>query len=390
MVLQPLETTGLPESTPSGGSTEAESSPTTGTEEALLVRDLKRGPGGIFTLSETLPDTAEGLYNLSVEAIDGAGNRTILSRNIRLGVAAQKGEVEIIYPLGGEEFFHSFALEGRVHMDPLPEKVTLLVDGLEQETIPLEPDGSFRRVMTAETLTEGEHSLSLSIPGREDLRSREQTLFFHPSGPWVEIASHRTGEEISGRPWLRGRAGWAAPPEMAALEEGKQKKKKNTDPEVSLVEISMDNGRTFLPANGKEEWEFRLETRSYNDENLRLLVRAEFSNGSTAVSRCFLQVDNTPPEVTLLLPQEGARVNESVGLLGEASDKNDLDGVQVVIRKGDKSRYEVPSFIQGLYVDVHALGATYGEIGVGLTFFDDIVKIQGQFGKAPPGRFDGN
>lgn len=45
--------------------------------------------------------------------------------------------------------------------------------------------------------------------------------------------------------------------------------------------------------------------------------------------------------------------------------------------------------MQGLYVDMHALGATYGELGVGLSFFDDVVRLQAQIGMAPPGRFNG-
>jgi hypothetical protein len=49
----------------------------------------------------------------------------------------------------------------------------------------------------------------------------------------------------------------------------------------------------------------------------------------------------------------------------------------------------VPSFIQGLYLDTGLLGATYWQIGMGLTFFENNVKLQVQIGDAPPGRFNG-
>jgi len=49
----------------------------------------------------------------------------------------------------------------------------------------------------------------------------------------------------------------------------------------------------------------------------------------------------------------------------------------------------VPSFIQGLYLDAHTMGATYWDMGLGLTFFDDNVKLQVQVGMSPPGRFSG-
>jgi hypothetical protein len=66
------------------------------------------------------------------------------------------------------------------------------------------------------------------------------------------------------------------------------------------------------------------------------------------------------------------------------------------LRKGDKSLYAVPGFIQGLYFDftippfikqlwngapkVFAGGATYMDYGIGLSFFDDNVKVQVQYG----------
>jgi hypothetical protein len=53
------------------------------------------------------------------------------------------------------------------------------------------------------------------------------------------------------------------------------------------------------------------------------------------------------------------------------------------LRTGDKSRYEVPSFIQGLYVNGQALGATTWQAGMGLTFFGDNVKLEGHYGQAP-------
>jgi hypothetical protein len=38
---------------------------------------------------------------------------------------------------------------------------------------------------------------------------------------------------------------------------------------------------------------------------------------------------------------------------------------------------------------VHAMGATYADVGLGLSFFDDNVKLQVQAGMSPEGRFSG-
>jgi hypothetical protein len=155
------------------------------------------------------------------------------------------------------------------------------------------------------------------------------------------------------------------------------------------VEISQDNGRSFRKADGGERWRFRLETQELPMGELRLLARATFANEEVAVSRTQLVVDTRAPEVRLLEPSEGGRFNASLQLLGTAQDEAGLAEVAVSLRPGDKSRYQVPSFIQGLYLDAHFLGATFWDAGLGLTFFDDNVKLQVQVGMSPPGRFSG-
>ena len=68
---------------------------------------------------------------------------------------------------------------------------------------------------------------------------------------------------------------------------------------------------------------------------------------------------------------------------GKALDDNGLEQVTLNLREGDKDSYETPSFIQGMYFDATGLGATYFTTGLGLTFMDDNVKLQMQYGYAP-------
>jgi hypothetical protein len=83
---------------------------------------------------------------------------------------------------------------------------------------------------------------------------------------------------------------------------------------------------------------------------------------------------------------------------GTASDDGSgLASVALALRRGDKHGYELPAFIQGLYLDAHFFGATTWEAGLGLSFFDDNVKLQAMYGQAPaadesgvPQRFSGN
>jgi hypothetical protein len=125
------------------------------------------------------------------------------------------------------------------------------------------------------------------------------------------------------------------------------------------------------------------------DGPVRIMVRAVFADGATAVTQTIVRQDDTPPQVQLLSPREEGRFNGQIALLGTAADENGISQVRAAVRKGDKSSYEVPSFIQGSYVEGHVLGATDWDVGAGLTFFDQNVKLQVQLGFAPQGRFSG-
>jgi hypothetical protein len=148
---------------------------------------------------------------------------------------------------------------------------------------------------------------------------------------------------------------------------------------------------------GTADWQYRIETQNYPNGDLYLLFRLNLANGATVVRHAILTVDRSPPTVTVLKPAEEGRYNETIDIAGTASDNYELDGIKVNLRTGDKAAYQVPSFIQGLYVDVRALGTTTWEAGAGLTFFDNNVKLQVNLGQMPAvdplsgdaARFDG-
>jgi hypothetical protein len=333
-----------------------------------------------------------GWYNLSVEAEDAAGNQSYLSRNIMIRETAEAERVELLFPLAGAEVAGNFTVSGRVVSQESIANVIALLDGAVQETVEVDGRGYFSLDFGVEQLQMGEHTLRFQaeFPGGTQLLSEQRGIFYRRSGAWVQITSHRAGNFVSGRPFLEGKAGYYL--EAPQPEEGqpaKERKRELAGHEVQKIEVSFDNGGSFQRADGKETWRYRLETQSLSNGPLRLLVRATFADGETAVTRTQLQVDTDPPELVLLSPKEGGRFNQEISLRGTASDETGLESVEISLREGDKSRYGVPAFIQGLYLDVHAMGATYFDVGLGLTFFDDNVKLQAQMGKSPSGRFSG-
>jgi hypothetical protein len=214
---------------------------------------------------------------------------------------------------------------------------------------------------------------------------------YRKTGPWVRIASHPLGSFINARPFLSGEAGYALEePDASDAEAAKRHEQEKRAHRVERVEVSLDNGKSFLPAQGGEQWRYRIETQNYSDGEMRLMVRAVFSDGSRASAKTILTVDDTPPAVALLTPREEGRYNGAVVMAGTARDQSGIAEVRVALRTGDKAAYEVPSFIQGLYIEGHALGASVWEVGTGLTFFDNNVKLQAQVGMLPAdSRFSG-
>ncbi len=239
------------------------------------------------------------------------------------------------------------------------------------------------------TLKEGVHKYRVVVHTGEGktIESREQTLIYNPYGPWVTLDNFMYGDFAVNRPVIKGSAGYAlTADEKAALKdknlptEAKTALKAKT---VKRVYLSFDNGKTYTPVSsvGKGAWKYRVENQDIAEGFHFLLVKAEMENGESAITRTIVQIDRTFPEVKLISPGAGGHYNQMMRFEGLSSDDVDLDDVTLFLRRGDRSAYEVPKFIQGLYFDVNVWGATLWSAGVGLTAFDNAVKIQLSFGQ---------
>jgi hypothetical protein len=144
-----------------------------------------------------------------------------------------------------------------------------------------------------------------------------------------------------------------------------------------------------------------------------IVVRATMKNGERAITRMLVQVDKTAPEIRLISPEPGASYNTSITFSATATDDIEMTSLTYHLRPGDKSMYAVPGFLQGLYVEgtippfirqlsweparrwdllyndegrfydptaLFAGGVTYVDAGLGLSFFDDKVKLQVNWG----------
>lgn len=373
----------------------------------VTIRNLERSGSTIKRdvkidriIAETIDmtDLPNGFYNVELTGKDRAGNVTNISRNIHLDKSRNAADVDILYPLNGETKQGLFSIYGQVQQEIKIDTLALFVDGKEIATSTPTESEFFRfdmgPVSTDETtgepiynITAGKHSywITATLVNGKTVKSREQTVFYEPYGPWVTIDNFTYGDFATERPYITGRAGYALDPEEVAA-----MKSKEASPEFKAtvaakqlvkIELSFDNGKTFELLSEKGTWKYRVENQDIPEGYHFCLVKATMANDETAINRLIFQVDNTKPTIRLIAPAIGGRYNQTLEAQGLSHDDVNLKDVTVTLRKGDKSAYEVPSFIQGLYLDVHFWGATLYDIGAGLTFFDDNVKLQAQFGQ---------
>ena len=362
-------------------------------------------------IGETLDitDLPDGFYNVELSGEDKAGNRTNVSRNIHLDKSKPPAVVDVLYPLNGEHKNGRFNIYGqatsnvsgtisslKLYVDDKFIKETSLTESgffkfeitpaSEVNTGELDIDGNpIKAVIT--DMTDGTHTYYVEAvleDGRQ-VPSIKQTITYSSIGPWITLDNFTYGDFAMRRPYLKGSAGYSRDPEEVAAAKAKDATKEFKDAvaakAVAKVELSFDNGKTFEELSTNEKWLYRVENADWTEGYHFLLIRATMKNGEVAIERTIVQIDNTAPTVRLIAPGNGGRYNQKLEASGLSKDEVGLERVTIALRKGDKSSYEVPSFIQGLYVDFHFWGASLFEVGAGLTFFDDNVKLQFLFGQ---------
>lgn len=342
----------------------------------VLRAELTRAP--VVQESVDISSLPEGWYNVRVVATDAAANETMVARNIYVQDDVESSFALVHFPQVGEDRAGPIFVEGRVGAASAVQRAQVLVNGVIHGSVEPNSRGYFRYALSRDDLRPGDNTVQAMIEPAQGERvlSTEHGFRYRPTGGYVSIDSHQIGDFVSDRPWIEGTAGY-----RHELDESERVAIDGT--RVARVLVSLDNGRTFAEASGRETWRYRIETGGLADGPLAVLVRSEYRNGESAVSRTILTVDKSAPEVALRSPTEGASLNETLPLIGTSFDDYGVSQIQVALRPGDKAGYAVPSFIQGMYLDVHTLGITYFQVGLGLTFFDQNVKLQAQFGVSP-------
>ena len=366
------------------------------TDLYITIRNLEKGSSPVVKdlkidriIGETIDMTslADGFYNVELTGKDKAGNTSNVSRNIHLEKNVAPATVDILYPLNGEHKNGMFTVYGQAESESDIYYLNLYIDGKYVAETTLTDCGFFKFDLGPGSIEDGEHTYHVDsvLASGKTVSSREQTITYSAVGPWITIENFTYGDFATNRPYIRGQAGYSISEDELLFSKTKEatpeQKAATAAKKVEKIELSFDNGKTFTELSKNEKWMYRIENQDIEEGYHFFLIRATMKNGETAITRTIIQIDNTAPSIRLIAPMKGGRYNQILNASGLSNDDVQLEDVTVALRKGDKSSYEVPSFIQGLYVDFRFWGSTLFAVGAGLTFFDDVVKVQASYGQ---------
>lgn len=355
------------------------------TGSSALAKPVELPLSGVFSRQIDVTSLKPGWYNLRIEARDKANNIVYITRNIVIKEKTIVNTMEQVFPVEGENVAGFFTISGKVMSEYPVKTVDLLVDGAKKKQADISEYGYFYLDMGPEDLGDGEHDLELATTSADGsvIKSGKQKIIYTRVGGWVRINNFHTGDFVARRPWLEGEAGFFLDAvDREQKEEFEKYEKTLNKNRVQKVEISLNNGKSFHEVNGTDQWRYRLQTQDIPDGNVRIIMRATVGEKQVITKTMYLN-DDKPPFVNLLGPEENQRFNDKIRIVGIASDENRLADISVNLRKGDKSGYSIPEFIQGMYIDLQGTGATLFHLGLGLTFFDQNVKLQFEAGYTP-------
>jgi len=274
---------------------------------------------------------------LEIFAYDSAGNKKLINQNIVLDTRSDRPKVFINNPsVEDQRYASDIELAGVALDDDGVEWVEYRIDkgkiksdGTILEDTPSESDSwetleiekgkpNWNVLIKSGLMPAGSHTLEVrcyDIPG---LVSKTETITFQVDleNPDIKLTAPITGTYLQGERIIMGKA---------------------SDPNgISSVEISTNNGWTFVPAEGKETWMYYLDSGAYPDGVMKFLIKARDRAGSDAFSFAMYNIDNTKPEIEILSPKDSMAINNKFTIIGRAKDNISISKVMVKIVQDGK------------------------------------------------------
>ncbi len=291
----------------------------TGVEEPVSLRF-----DSLRTMNSSLPNMRVGTENAPIDNgmkftfCDANGNVTTVDKwGFTVDEESDKPVTEIHLPEDNQVITTDFTISGVVYDDDGACKTFYKIDKGEYQLMNEELASSFKVNIPLLSMTDNEHSITAysvdinGVKGDEVVRNFRVSLE-EPKGGMTEPEISKT---VRGTVVLKG---WASD--------------KN---DISRVQVSIDNGASYNDAEGTTSWSYEFDTNVIQDGTHVVFIKIWDCYQISALYSSLINVDNTPPELRLELPLDGAKTAKNIFLSGQTTDNIGLIDLTLRIRSLD-------------------------------------------------------
>ncbi len=287
-------------------------------------------------LIHTLIGTAEAPISkdMRFRFTDKADNVATYSNfEFKIAEESDKPVLEIHVPSDNATIFADFYLSGVVYDDDGVSKIFYKID-----------DGAFQSLEIKDTFSipfmlsdfkDNDHTISLYAEDIYGVKSNvvERKIRVSLNIPETEVVTPRVNEMVKGTVEITGTA--------------------NDKNGIAYVELSFDNGNSYNRAQGKKEWKYILDTKMIEDGTHVVFVRTYDNYGQSSIVSGLLNIDNTPPSLTLKSPISGSKYDDALLVAGTMHDATMLDNVVLKIKGLEGQR--IPSALSQIKLEKNML-----------------------------------
>ncbi|MDR2478010.1 MAG: DUF4625 domain-containing protein [Treponema sp.] len=321
-------------------------------------------------------DLANSRQQLVIRATDRAGNRIDASPEITYDNSADLPVPIVNAPLDGELVTGEFEISGLAFDDdgvaavywriltprnPWDPVETTLARRASTEYQKEETIQNFRIPLTLDEVADGENIVEVFAEDIYGVAGEKVTRIIRVSTAAPEVVVKAPAMDL----WNRGNV----------MVDG-------TGFDLNGVEsilVSMDNGTSYQRANFKNNqdgtvtWDTSVNTRAYQDGVQSMLVRAVDKYGISSFSSGIVNIDNTPPDISLGAPNNGDSVGMLLPVTGQTYDNINLKRLSIqLVNIHDPHRqvsYDLPAeFVLMEQMDVSAFPD--GDYNLKISAFD--------------------
>ncbi|WP_304225672.1 Ig-like domain-containing protein, partial [Gracilinema caldarium] len=258
----------------------------------------------VFDISDKKP----GVYNLYAEAQDLAGNKTIAGPiNLYVDPKSDLPIARIANPLHGMRVSGDLNIVGTCTDDDGVERIELQIDG--GDWVVAKGAAFWSYYVKTGDIPDGRRKISVRGVDINGLVGPVQTIQFDMdrSRPGATILHPQAGALVSGRIQLKG-----------TVQDANG---------VTKVDYSLDNGKTWIHIKGSYDakkgvfpFSTVIDTKTLNPGPTVVLIRGTDGVGSVGITPTLFVVDNTKPEIAIMSPLQGEKIDRTFVIMGHVRD----------------------------------------------------------------------